>query len=127
MILDTNALSAWADGHPGCREVFMQARSIIVPAIVLGEYRFGILQSRHCERYQQWLNRNLPNAELAVIGAETARHYADIRLYLKSCGTPIPPNDLWIAALVRQRNLPLLSNDAHFDLVPDLMRIAFDK
>ncbi|MFU8893754.1 MAG: hypothetical protein ACNA8L_09010 [Luteolibacter sp.] len=80
MILDINALSAWADGRPGCRAAFMQARSLVVPAIVLGEYRFGILQSRHRERYEQWLSRHLPTAELALINAEGAAYYADIRL-----------------------------------------------
>jgi len=126
MILDTNALSAWADGTPGCRAAFLQARLIVIPAIVLGEFRFGILQSRHRVRYEQWLSENLRVAELGVIGDDAATRYVQIRLHLKSRGTPIPPNDMWIAAFVLTRNLPLLSNDAHFDLVPNLTRIPFD-
>jgi predicted nucleic acid-binding protein len=46
-------------------------------------------------------------------------------LELKQQATPIPANDTWIAALVRQYRLPLLSNDAHFDVVAGLQRIAF--
>jgi tRNA(fMet)-specific endonuclease VapC len=72
MILDTNALSAWADGNPSCREAFMQAATVVVPTIVLGEYRFGILQSRHRERYEQWLAHNLPTIELAPILPDVA-------------------------------------------------------
>lgn len=55
-------------------------------------------------------------------GIETARHYAAIRLELKIAGTPIPANDLWIAALSRQYAMPVLSRDTHFDLVAGLRR-----
>jgi tRNA(fMet)-specific endonuclease VapC len=51
MILDTNALSAWADGNSACRPVFAEASRLVVPAIVLGEYHYGIRQSRHRSRY----------------------------------------------------------------------------
>jgi predicted nucleic acid-binding protein len=93
--------------------------------VVLGEYLFGILQSRHRQRYQQWLAANLPTAELATIGHATAREYAGVRLELKQRGSPIPANDTWIAALARQHRLPILSNDAHFDAVSGIQRIGF--
>jgi len=125
VILDTNALSAWADGSPEIRGVLMAAPRLIVPAVVLGEYWFGILQSRHRARYEHWLEENLPTAELAVIGHATARAYAQVRLQLKQRGTPIPANDVWIAALAVQHLMPLLSNDSHFDAVAGLQRIAF--
>ncbi len=64
-------------------------------------------------------------ADVLSVDAETARHYAAIRRELKDAGTPIPENDLWIAALVRQHGLPLLSNDAHFDHVKDLTRVGW--
>ncbi len=51
--------------------------------------------------------------------------YAEVRLELKRNGNPIPSNDAWIAALARQHALPVLSNDAHFDLVDCVERIAF--
>jgi predicted nucleic acid-binding protein len=54
----------------------------------------------------------------------TSGHYARIRAKLKKAGRPIPSNDLWIAALCRQHRLPLMSQDGHFDAVPDLKRIA---
>jgi len=125
MILDTNALSAWADGNPACRSAFIEASRLVVPVVVLGEYQYGIRQSRHRARYEEWLDHNLPLAEVMVITAATANHYADLRLRLKAKGTPIPANDLWIAALVVELQLPLLSNDSHFDFIPDLNRLAF--
>lgn len=125
MILDTNALSAWADGNPACRSAFVEATRLIVPVVVLGEYQYGISQSCHRARYEEWLSRSLSFVELQPITSVTASHYADLRLLLKVHGRPIPANDLWIAAQVRELKLPLLSNDAHFDLIPDFDRIAF--
>ncbi len=125
MILDTNALSAWADGNSACRSVFAGASRLIVPTIVLGEYLYGVRQSRYRARYEEWLAQNLPSAEIKSITEATSSHYADLRIHLKSAGTPIPANDLWIAALTQELKLPLLSNDAHFDLIPDLIRLAF--
>src|SRR5260221_6413592 len=125
MILDTNALSAWADGQPEVRTVLLAAPRLIVPTVVLGEYWFGILQSRHRARYEQWLDETLPTVELAVIGNVTARTYAQVRVQLKQRGTPIPANDVWIAALAIQHDFPILSNDTHFDAVTGVRRIGF--
>jgi tRNA(fMet)-specific endonuclease VapC len=125
MILDTNALSAWADGTAAVRPALSSAARLVVPAVALGEYLFGIFQSRHRERYEQWLASNLPAIELATIGHVTAREYAAIRLELKKRATPIPANDTWIAALARQHSLPILSNDTHFDAVSSIRRIGF--
>lgn len=125
MILDTNALSAWAEGLPAIAAPLRSARRLILPSIVLGEYYFGIRQSRHRSRYEKWLASFLPMTEIAVVTAATAANYADVRLELKRAGNPIPQNDAWIAALARQHSLAVLSNDRHFDAVPGLERIAF--
>ena len=125
MILDTNALSAWAEGVPAAGAALRSASRLVVPGIVLGEYYFGIRQSRHRRRYEGWLRRCLPLTDIAVVTHATAGVYADIRLELKRAGNPIPINDAWIAALARQHALPVLSNDAHFDAVPGIERIPF--
>ena len=125
MILDTNALSAWAEGYAAIEDPLRAADRLVVPSVVLGEYYFGIRQSRHRSRYQEWLARYLPLTEIAAITSGTADAYADIRLELKRLGAPIPPNDAWIAALARQHSLPVLTNDRHFDVVAGVRRIAF--
>ncbi|MFT5470684.1 MAG: tRNA(fMet)-specific endonuclease VapC [Verrucomicrobiales bacterium] len=125
MILDTNALSAWAEGTAEVEAPLRAATRLVVPSIVLGEYYFGIRQSRHRTRYEEWLKQNLPRVELATVTSATASAYANIRLSLKSAGTPIPANDVWIAALALQHDQQLLSNDAHFDCVDGLGRIPF--
>ena len=125
MILDTNAVSAWAEGNTAVEAPLRTAGRLVVPSIVLGEYYFGIRQSRHRSRYQAWLAWYLPLAEIATVTSATADAYADIRLELKRIGAPIPPNDAWIAALARQHGLPVLTNDRHFDVVAGVRRIAF--
>lgn len=125
MILDTNALSAWADGNPACRAPLAAASRLVVPVIVLGEYLYGIRQSRHRARYEEWLTCNLLHAEVRPASPTTASHYADLRIRLKHSGSPIPANDLWIAALTLELRFPLLSNDGHFDQIPGLIRLPF--
>jgi predicted nucleic acid-binding protein len=57
MILDTNALSAFADGIPGAVTQIQEADELHLPVIVLGEYRFGIALSRRRREYEAWLAR----------------------------------------------------------------------
>ena len=121
MILDTNALSAWLDGEPSIEIRLSSAEHVALSVIVLGEYRFGVLYSRHHMEYERRLA--LVEADLPVIGidSETARHYVAIRKELKEAGTPIPWHDLWIAAQARQHELPVLSRDTHFDHVQGIL------
>jgi predicted nucleic acid-binding protein len=123
MILDTNGLSALAEGELRLEPILRKATQIAVPVIVLGEYRYGIQQSRERQRYEHWLVEYLPKFRVLNVDEQTTTSYAAVRGELKRAGTPIPSNDVWIAALCRQHSLPVLSRDRHFDLVPGLRRI----
>ena len=123
MILDTNALSATADGESAAVELVARAQLVAVPVIVLGEYRLGIAQSRRHANYESWLREWITAVSVLDIDDETTYHYAAIGLELKRMGKPIPANDLWIAALCRQHDLPILSRDRHFDAVPGIQRM----
>ena len=123
MILDTNALSAIADGHAELEPHLHRAKEIALPVIVLGEYLYGIRQSRERRRYEQWLAESIPNYRVLDVDEETALAYATLRSELKRAGTPIPSNHVWIAALCRQHSYPLLSRDRHFDSVRGIRRI----
>lgn len=125
LIVDTNALSAIVDDQPGITEALRAAHAVAIPVITLGEYRFGILQSRRRAEHEKWLQDSLRAYKLLDITEDTAFHYAEIRIELKHAGTPIPSNDLWIAALCRQHRMPVLSRDKHFDAVPGLRRITW--
>jgi len=125
VILDTNGLSALVDGDDSLKPVLERADEICLPVIVLGEYIFGVRQSRERIRYEQWLSKRKPDYRILNIDEPTAEHYADIRLELKKAGKPIPVNDLWIAALARQHRSDILSRDAHFDVVHGLRRVSW--
>jgi tRNA(fMet)-specific endonuclease VapC len=123
MILDTNGLSAVADGNAALEPILRKAAEIAVPVVVLGEYRYGFQQSRDRQRYERWLTESIRNYRVLDIDEETAAFYATLRSELKKSGTPIPSNDVWIAALCRQHAFSVLSRDRHFDLVRGIERI----
>ena len=123
MILDTNALSAFVDGAPEVGSILDLQHQAAIPVIVLGEFRYGIMGSRHRKTYEEWLEIHLRHFDLLAITAETTLPCASLRATLKRLGRPIPANDAWIAALAMQHSLPILSRDEHFDGIPDVRRI----
>ena len=125
MILDTNALSAFADDVRSVVEQIAAADELHVPSIVMGEYRFGIANSRYRRDYEAWLARGRAFWNVLPVVEETATHYAAIRQQLKRAGSPLPGNDVWIAALARQHDLPVLSRDAHFDAISGVIRLSW--
>lgn len=125
LILDTNALSAFADADPGVLEIVKGEEELAVPSVVLGEFLFGIRASRKRERYEQLLQGDPPYFRILDVRASTASHYAEIRSELKAIGQPIPSNDLWIAALCREHGRPLLTRDKHFASVSGLAVIGW--
>jgi len=98
---------------------------LALPVVVVGEYRFGIAQARNAADYNHWLDRLIIESSVLDITDQTTRHYAAIRLDLRRIGKPIPMNDVWIAALCRQHDLPVLSRDRHFDVVPGIKRLGW--
>jgi len=122
LILDTNALSAFIDGDATVGRVLGAEERACLPVIALGEFRYGILESRHRAAYEEWLRAHLDQFEVLEIGEATTIAYAEVRAALRKRGTPIPANDAWIAALALEHGLPVLSRDAHFDLVPRISR-----
>ena len=125
LILDTNALSAFVEGDSALRRVIEREIDLALPAIVLGEYLFGIRQSRHRLRYEDWLRTHLSVFVALPVDHNTASQFADLRAELKSAGQPIPSNDVWIAALARQHGHPLVSRDRHFEAVRGLQLIVW--
>jgi tRNA(fMet)-specific endonuclease VapC len=125
VILDTNGLSALADGDQALEPILRQAAQLAVPVIALGEFRYGIAQSRHRVFYLRWLAEYMRGFRTLDIDEGTTIPYGAIRAELKIAGTPIPANDLWIAALCRQHSMPLISRDRHFDAVSGITRVSW--
>ena len=125
MILDTNALSALLDGDEALVGILWEVDRQTIPSVVLGEYRFGIMRSRFRKKMEKVLDQLEAESNVLPVDAGTARFYAQTRHRLRQKGTPIPENDIWIAALSLQHKLPLVSRDEHFEQVPGITRISW--
>ncbi|MDZ4814655.1 MAG: type II toxin-antitoxin system VapC family toxin [Verrucomicrobiota bacterium] len=125
MILDTNAISALLAGDTDLAEVLDVESRHHLPVIVLGEYRYGLLSSRHRKKLEKLLAELVSESWIISPDEETSLVYAQIRHGLKSSGKPIPENDIWIAALACQHDLHIVSRDVHFDHVPQVKRIVW--
>lgn len=123
MILDTNAISDIVNGNELIHGVLKG--ELYIPIVVLGEYRYGLLGSTRRNAMDDIIGQLTSLCTPLTCDLDTAVGYATIRRELKSKGTPIPENDLWIAALCRQHRMPLLSRDAHFDVVDGIKRLSW--
>lgn len=118
--LDTNALSDFAAGSEALGHALLPFRSLALPVTVLGEYRYGLHGSKRQARLIEWLLELLPEVRILEITERTTAVYARVRHQLRAAGTPIPENDVWIAAVAIEHSLPLASRDKHFKLVRGL-------
>lgn len=122
--LDTNAYSDFMRGDPARVPILRTARHIHLPLIVLGELRAGFAAgsqpSANAANLQRFLNS--PRVSILLPDEQTAHHYAQLYLQLRTQGAAIPTNDLWIAALVVQHNLVLCTTDRHFQHLPQVVR-----
>lgn len=121
-VLDTNVYSGFRIGEPGSVRALRIAHEIHLPLIVLAELLAGFVVGSRLQKNRHELAQFMASPRVHVMSPDekSAEHYADIFGRLRRQGTPIPTNDIWIAALARQNRLPLLSFDAHFSTVPGL-------
>ena len=114
--VDTNILSELFRGGSAVRELLKEFECIYVPVIVLGELLSGFVQgSREAEnrrRLDQFLSQTA--VELLPVSPYTAEYYALLMASLRRNGTPLPSNDVWIAATACAEKVPLVSRDKHF-------------
>jgi tRNA(fMet)-specific endonuclease VapC len=114
--LDTSAYSHFKRGHAPAVAALSQASWIGVPSIVLGELHAGFRLGSRRDRNEAELGQFLahPVVEVIVVDEDAAGVYGDIVVALRSAGTPIPTNDIWIAALAAREGVPVLTYDRHF-------------
>ena len=122
--LDTNRLTDLLRGDARLAETLGVCDEVWIPLIVLGEIKAGFQGGTQRHRNEALLQRLLTKATVSVLmpGRETAEHYARIFVQLKRAGTPVPDNDLWIAALALEHDLTLITRDRHFERIPQLPR-----
>jgi tRNA(fMet)-specific endonuclease VapC len=125
MILDTNAVSALSFEDADLAKVLRAGLRHHLPTIVIGEYECGLAGSKRNKELNAWFALLVSESLVLAVDRETATHYGAICATLKQNGTPIPSNDLWIAALAMQHGLPIVSQDRHFDRVPGIRRLVW--
>jgi tRNA(fMet)-specific endonuclease VapC len=125
IVLDANRYSDLCRGVPEVVEQVSRAEKVYLPLIVLGELRAGFQAGLRARQNERILVRFLasPRVRLLLHDEQTTFHYANLFAQLRRQATPIPTNDLWIAALVIQHDLILLTRDAHFKHVPQLSQL----
>jgi tRNA(fMet)-specific endonuclease VapC len=123
--IDANRYVDFCRGMDAAVLTFRRAERIFLPLITLAELRAGFRCGSRSEENEQYMARFLNSPRVAILSPdeETTHHYARLFAQLRHQGTPIPSNDLWIAALVSQHDLYLYSRDRHFDHLPQLARI----
>jgi tRNA(fMet)-specific endonuclease VapC len=123
--LDTNRYGDFLAGRAESVELLETASAVLVPFVVVGELRAGFGAGKRAAENEHRLRRFLAKEGVSVVYADdqTTQHYASVFRQLRDQGTPIPTNDMWIAALVMQHNLVLHHRDRHFDNLPQLMTV----
>jgi tRNA(fMet)-specific endonuclease VapC len=123
--LDTNRYTDLCRGTRETVHLVSTAESVFLPFVVVAELRAGFAFGKRTAENERVLRRFLLKDGVAVLYADdqTTHHYASAYRQLRVQGTPIPTNDLWIAALVLQHNLRLHDRDAHFDHLPQIVRV----
>ena len=122
--LDTNRLTDLFQGDTELADRLGECDEVWIPLIVLAEIKAGFHGGSQQHRNEVLLQSFLakPTVGILLPARETAEHYARLFVQLKRAGTPIPDNDLWIAALVLEHDLLLITRDRHFESVPQLLR-----
>ncbi len=125
LALDTNRYVDFCRGDPAAVAHMQEAERIFLPFVTLAELRAGFLCGTKARQNERVLTRflNSPRVRVLFPDDQTIHHYARLFQQLRQQATPIPTNDIWIAALVLQHDLPLYARDRHFDHLPQLVRL----
>ena len=125
--LDTNAYSALMRGLGEVKDVLERADSLIMPTIVLGELYAGFAAGRKKQENIRKLQDFLSSSSTRVVqtSLETAVRYGSLVQQLKLQGTPIPTNDIWIAAVAFETGAVLLTDHHHFSVIPLLETMTY--
>jgi tRNA(fMet)-specific endonuclease VapC len=120
ILLDTNIIAALLKGESSIANHIDESDDVYIPVIVIGELYYGA-------EYSTQVSKNTANVvelseayDLLSVDVDTAHYYGTIKAKLRKQGTPIPENDIWIAAIAIQHQLTLITRDKHFDNIEDL-------
>ena len=127
VVLDTNAYSDWRRfGY--WKETLAHADKILLPVVVMGELIHGFKEGNRLQHNLGKLDSFLrePQVMEPAFTRTTAEYYGEFLHHLRKNGTPMPTNDIWIAACVYEHHALLLTRDRHFEHLPQL-RVKFEE
>jgi tRNA(fMet)-specific endonuclease VapC len=120
VLLDTSVVIPYLRGDQTIQAGFRGCSTLYLPQTALGELYCGAHLSRQPQRMLAEIQNLLAAVVLVSPGPVTAEHYGRLRADLARAGTPLPENDIWIAALAVEYQLPLAARDAHFTKIAGL-------
>lgn len=125
VLIDTNRYRDFCEGRDEAVAVFRRAEVICVPFVVLAELRAGFACGSKSRQNESILGRFLSKSRVRTLYADedTTHHYANLFRQLRQQASPVPTNDIWIAALASQHDLFLFSRDRHFLHLPQIPRL----
>jgi tRNA(fMet)-specific endonuclease VapC len=126
LAIDTNAYVDICRRVDDAVRLAQTADRLLLPFVVVAELRAGFQAGTRAPQNERVLARFRASPRVSVLYAdeETTRHYARVWTRLRTAGTPIPTNDLWIAAIALQHDAVLFTRDGHFRHIPELGRIG---
>ncbi|MBI3794317.1 MAG: type II toxin-antitoxin system VapC family toxin [Nitrospinae bacterium] len=124
-MLDTSAYSEFIRGNEDAKKRIQEADGIFLSPVALGELLAGFVSGKNEKANRAILEQFLssPRVRVLNIDGETSERYANIVRHLRESGTPIPTNDVWIASSAMQHGLKVLTSDAHFQKVPQIITL----
>ncbi len=125
ILLDTSVVIEHLRGRINLAEKAPPAEPLFLPLTALGELYKGVLKSSVPEKTKAQLEMFLQTVAVLHPDTATAWHYAQIAATFESRGTPIPENDIWIAAVALECSMPLAQRDSHFDRVDGLSLLTW--
>ena len=122
ILLDTNAYTAFLTGNERVLNALAEAETTFLSAIVIGELYAGFCGGNRLKENKALLARFLQKSNVRVLDvtAETGEVFGQIKNELQKAGTPIPLNDIWLAAQAMETGSVIVTFDAHFDQVSGL-------
>jgi tRNA(fMet)-specific endonuclease VapC len=120
IVLDTSVVIPYLKGDTAIGAQVQAASALFLPQTALGELYCGAYLSQNPAKHLANIKTLLVAVAVLCPGVATAEQYGRLRAQLAKAGAPIPENDIWIAALALERQLPLAARDAHFDFITGL-------
>jgi len=123
LLLDTSGYSAFMRGHSEIVAALQEADEVCFNPVIFGELLAGFIKGKKRKKNESELKTFLqsPRVKILDVDTETAERYAVILNSLWKAGTPIPTNDIWIAATAMQHGLHLLTTDGHYQEVSQII------